>query len=474
MSTTGILRNKTCVPVRSKQIVTHAFRLFLDFLLSLIKGDILISRSTSKTLIYCSYIIMKKTTQQGLCHIPDCWNWNPARKRPLDAIFVPPPSGETNTTIDDCDYSIDGAIHDETIVINEDVFHDCHEYDYSKLDEYYKLLGQSQSFDPTDDLVLQLRNEQDLQYMLSCLSDDELEAAARTSYLYLKSSHKKNQGALQKQAAVAMARRYLASKKQVPLALRCMKKTLEFRTSMDMDRLRQAFVNMDRNADKVGKRCSDPLLTFPEKLAQRLSSQQSYVMGYDKEGRATYVFVPRCNRGHDREWTLKETLYTMERALACSEARFHQNTDESSSQDGQHITTINAVIDFTGFDIFRHTPSLAIGKDFLLTLGKHYVGCFEKIFILNAPPGFPLLWKLFSKFVGTSTRQKIVFAKRNDKILQDYYTPSEAAEWMMEGGTKHRDLDLDDYLYSTPFDQAFDEQELVQEWILNLLEMKSA
>ena len=405
--------------------------------------------------------------------MPGCWNWNPPRKRPLDAIFVPPPSGDTNTTIDDFDYSIDDGGNDETVVINEDIFHDCHEYDYSKLDEYYKLLGESQSFDPNDELVLQLQNEQDIQYMLSCLSDDELEVAARTSYLYLKSSHK-SQGALQKQAAVAMARRYLTSKKQVPLALKCMKETLEFRTRMDMDRLRQAFVNAGRNTPRARKKCSDPLLTLPEKLAHRLSSKQSYVMGYDKEGRATYVFVPRCNRGHDKEWTLKETLYTMERALACSEARFHQNINESASQDGQAITTINAVIDFTGFDVFRHTPSLAIGKDFLLTLRKHYVGSFEKVFILNAPPGFSLLWKLFSKFVGTSTRQKIVFVKRNDEILQNYYTPNEAAEWMMEGGTKHRDLDLDEYLYATPFDQGFDEQELVQEWIFNLLDINSA
>jgi hypothetical protein len=88
------------------------------------------------------------------------------------------------------------------------------------------------------------------------------------------------------------------------------------------------------------------------------------------------------------------------------------------------------------------------------------VGNFYRIFILDAPLGFAWLWKIFSPLVGTSTRDKIVFLTgqaEKETILREYYNLCQAGPWMLEGGQKDRELDIDEYLFKTPFDRAFDE-----------------
>lgn len=352
--------------------------------------------------------------------------------------------------------------------------------------------------------------------MLRQLSPDELETAARFSHDYLTLNNnnnakeeelnnngiitnnkktKKDKHLLQIQYAKRLAAIYLlkhnsdsnieqesnnsvtANGDAVKRALAELKATLKFRKQFNVDRLRTAF---DKQHDTVPSqqddccsstsgstltRCSSS--DFHETLYHNLGSKKLYVQGYDRDGRSTYIFIPRNVQHHDAEWTLREHVYTLERALACTKARDYK---------------VNAIVDFNGYNRNKHAPPMRMGIDFLNVLGHYYGPCLNRVFIVDAPMAFLVVWtmlkpiinKLASRnkvnieFVQSSSKQGHNSNKNNhnnnnnnhcnSNILERYYEPHEAASWMLPTGTKNRDLDVHEYLHQTPFNQAFDEQ----------------
>lgn len=274
--------------------------------------------------------------------------------------------------------------------------------------------------------ALSSHEEKQLDYMLGELTDDELEMAARSSYTYLKSPH--TQQALKRKYAQHFALKFLRSKKDEKKALEKMKATLQFRKEKDIDGLRLAF--------------DDPESPYREPLQKQLESKMLKVQGFDREGRSTYIFTPRHTKSHDEEWTIKEHIYTLERAIACS-----------TSAD----KTVNAVVDFNGFSALRHAPPTSIGKEFMLTLRNHYAGNVHGIYLVDAPVTFNALWNIFKPLVGTKTRGKIHFVKGKHSKLSKFYDKEQAPEWMVPGGLKNRELDVEEYLLKSRFNESFDE-----------------
>jgi CRAL/TRIO domain len=265
--------------------------------------------------------------------------------------------------------------------------------------------------------------------MLQQLTEEEVEIAARTSHDYLGQSMA-GDFTHRNQHAEKMCLRYLEAKHgNEAVALSKLKATLAFRKEMDMDGLRTAFQNTSS--------------IYRERLEQQLLAKHLYVQSFDKEGRATYCFIPRLNHGHDAEWTLKESLFTMEKAIAASE----YNTKGMDS-------TINAVVDFNGF-LVKHAPPLDVGKQFLLTLRNHYVGQVNKIYLVDAPTSFQWLWALLKNFVGQNTVSKIKFVSSTHGDLEDLYSLEEAQPWMVEGGRNSRELNVKEYLYDLHFSRAY-------------------
>ncbi|KAL3923192.1 MAG: hypothetical protein SGILL_001794 [Bacillariaceae sp.] len=273
-----------------------------------------------------------------------------------------------------------------------------------------------------------------INYILSQLSHDELETAARACYEYMQNPMPSQRH----HYARRIAQRYLESKKgNVELALEKVKKTLAFRKEIDIDSLITAFDDDENDCGdcKVGTN-----------LEQHLSSKKYFVQGYDKEGRSTLYFIPRLVQGHDLEWTVKEAIYSIERAIACSKAKDH---------------TINAVVDFSGFSMTQHSPPLEIGKQFLTTLRSHYAGQINRIYLTDTPFSFSVLWKIFSPFVGTNTRDKIHFVNGTRSRAQELttvYNLDQVPAWLVPGGKNNRPLDVEEYLHTLAFDQAFNER----------------
>jgi len=270
-------------------------------------------------------------------------------------------------------------------------------------------------------------DDPNVQEMLARLSTDEVETAARATYEYVKHPSLQTRDAY----AARVCRRYLESKHgDVDLATEKVKSTLQFRRDYDLEGIMKAF--------------EDPNSDYAAPLQKNLSDRKFYVQGFDREGRSTLFFIPRCTRSFDKEWHLKEALYSIERAIACSKAG---------------DSTINAVVDFSGFSLTKHCPPIDIGKEFLTTLRSHYAGQINKIFLLDCPTSFSMLWTIFSPFVGTNTRDKIKFLSGDNSKseLTDLYDLGEMPSFMCPGGKKNRELDIEEYLFDIPFDQAFDD-----------------
>jgi hypothetical protein len=267
-----------------------------------------------------------------------------------------------------------------------------------------------------------------IENMVAQLSEEEIEIAARTSYEYFtiqdpstRSDHAKN-----------MAKRYFRSKKEESRALSFMKDTLKFRRDLDIDGLRQAFQE-------------DPISDYRNPLHELVQSKMVYVSGYDVDGRATYIFEPYRVRSHNTEWTIKQHVYTLERAIACSKS---------------HDQTVNAIVNFNGFSAIKHAPPTSVGQEFLKTLRAHYTGHVNQIFLVDAPYTFLCLWTIFKPFVSRNTKNRITFVSSDEQkqqALGKWYAADQARPWMLPGGEKTRELDVDEYLYQTPFHQAFDE-----------------
>jgi len=273
---------------------------------------------------------------------------------------------------------------------------------------------------------LTLEELQSVQIVLSQLTPDEVETAALACYKYLTYPD----ATKREQYAKRIILRYLRSKKNVATALHKLKATLSFRRSMDIVGLVKCFEE-------------NPSGEYSTRLKKQMASKKMYVQGYDKSGRSTLFFIPRLTQGHDLEWTLKEAVYSIERAIACSK-----------SPDG----LINAVVDFSGFAVIKHAPPLEIGKQFLTTLRNHYAGQIHRIFLLDTPMSFSLFWKIFQPFIGSETKAKIQFLSGNKKSkLSELYDEEQVPSWMLMDGEKNLELDLEEYLMEIPFYCAFDE-----------------
>jgi hypothetical protein len=264
---------------------------------------------------------------------------------------------------------------------------------------------------------------QQIRYMISQLTDEEQELAARTNYTYFTTQDP----ALREAAVSHMCARYLRSKKVPDTALLKMKETLAFRKEMNVDHLRLAL-----RGDNAAK-CETA-----QKLRSHVEHKAVYVQGFDRDGRSTFIFEPHRVVEYCHDISLKHHVWTLERAIACS-----RHPDR----------TINAVINCGEFVAKHHAPPVQLAKDFFKALRSHYTGHVNKIFLVAPPRSVGFLWGVFRPFVSERTKNNVVFVTRPDQ-LSEHYEASQAKPWMLAGGMLKEDLDVEDYI-ERPFDTAY-------------------
>lgn len=283
--------------------------------------------------------------------------------------------------------------------------------------------------------------------MLQKLSDEEKEIAARSSYQFLLrrlTSTKEEAASLDRekeQQARCMVRRYLKAKKKPELALNKLKETLSFRQNYGLDALRLCF-----SKNKLLSCDPEKEASFRKELAETMPQKEIFVQGFDKAGRALWIGVPRSTRLFEPEAYIRDAIYTLERAIACSEV------------NGQDQVT--AILDYDGYHPIQHNPPIHLSQRVLSTLRNHYVGRLHRICLVNAPWSMRTLWKILTPFAGRETRQKIVFVandpKEKERLMGPILDRRQALSWMLpDAQNEHEPLNVQRFLRQISFDQPY-------------------
>lgn len=296
-----------------------------------------------------------------------------------------------------------------------------------------------------------------LNTMLSELSAEEMEQAARTSYIYFiavtkqkeceenTTSSEEELKSLRRSKAMAMARRCLIADNGNPtVALQRMRSTLVWRTEIDIDGMRTCFLD-DENDERHAEMRSA--------LLHSTSTGKYAVRGYDKQGRALQLLTSRLNVPDDTpEGILAATIYHGERAIACTERK-------SSGDDDECLEKFHVALDFKDFK-YEHAVSLAAAKATVFALRDHYCERVQGIYILDAPMVFQIPWKIIQPFLDPDTKTKIQFLNGEEekkRIFDDVFDQEEAVSCILEDGHLVKPYNVHKFLYEVPFDFAYDE-----------------
>jgi hypothetical protein len=204
-------------------------------------------------------------------------------------------------------------------------------------DEDYMLQELSDDY---EDLVYDEESKKKCREMVDALTKEELEHAAMASYHYSLSEDKTK--AEREKYAMAMAFRHLVVCFGDPVnALERMKKTIQFRITMDVDGIRTCFYS--KMVDEANKAT---YTLYKEKMEAQLETGKMFVMGYDTRGCSIMPIISRNSNPVEPEWYIKAHIYTLERAIACSE----RSTKGADSK-------VNIIMDYNGHQL-KHTPPL--------------------------------------------------------------------------------------------------------------------
>lgn len=229
-----------------------------------------------------------------------------------------------------------------------------------------------------------------------------------------------------------------AEKGNIKKAIKKIKYALKWREEFGVSKLTSAFYEDPSSASP------DPeLATTRSFLIEESRTGKMYVRGYDRNGRAVIYMHPRNENSENEEYNIRNTVYQLERACACS------------AKHGYEKMVI--IMDFREWTM-KVAPSMAVTKNFLHILQECYPERCYRIYVCNAPLIFRAFWNLVQPFVDPVTKKKVVFCanKAGKKILKNDLDLSKVEKG--PGGTGDlREFDAEEYLRS-PMYLSFDEK----------------
>jgi CRAL/TRIO domain len=182
------------------------------------------------------------------------------------------------------------------------------------------------------------------------------------------------------------------------------------------------------------------------RIQQELTSAQTYcVRGHDREDRAVIFAYPRKVSGGDDESFVDTIVYTMERAVACSEYT-----------SGGKQEKIVCVLDSRG----SASPSMKACKEAVNILQNHYPGRLKNLIILNPPFVLMTIYNMIKPFLDPDTRSKFIIVKSDKQKIAEIsklVDVSQAMPAMLPGGQLTSDVDPKMYLFNIPFHRLYDD-----------------
>lgn len=169
---------------------------------------------------------------------------------------------------------------------------------------------------------------------------------------------------------------------------------------------------------------------------------KAYVRGHDKEGRSIVVLRPSAENTFDHDGNIKHLVYTMERAVKCT------------NRNGQE--KLSLLIDFDGYSIFN-APSISTSHHSIRILQDHYPERLHRAYFIHPPSIFYGLFKILHPFIDAMTLDKVRFLSNEDMLEPDNSLFRDIDKSVLEttfGGTDHRPFRSQKYLHGK-FDEDY-------------------
>mmetsp|Transcript_13028 Transcript_13028/g.17937 ORF Transcript_13028/g.17937 Transcript_13028/m.17937 type:complete len:341 (-) Transcript_13028:99-1121(-) len=281
--------------------------------------------------------------------------------------------------------------------------------------------------------------------MVSLLNDDEKEIAARSSYEYFVAATSNNvprpSDLDRETAAKAMARRhFIAEKRDKVKASKKMKNTIQHRVEINIDAIRKCY---DPDHTHLG----DLRSVFDEEMA----TGKMVVRGYDNNSRALFNYFPRLKNSEHEVNFVKMHYYMIERAIAC--------TERASAGAEEKVVVL---VDYSGYKGKSHDPPLKLAKEMLFSLRDHYPERLHRVYLVDAPILFRAFWAIVKPFIDPDTKKKFRFVTGNEqkrKEFADSISVDQAMPFVLPEGEMTSPINVKTFLYSTPFNKAYDEND---------------
>ena len=248
--------------------------------------------------------------------------------------------------------------------------------------------------------------------MIQSLNESEIEIAAKSSYQYVKMQEESKNDLnvslkMRTEKALKMAKRHLiACKGNKEDALIQMKKTIEFRKDMNIDKMMNCF---SKKYIQMNVECSqmddDKYTNIRIHLEKQMNRPTLFVRGYDKNDRSIMSIITRETPQFHAEYFIWMHIYMIERAIACTERKSNDNEEK--------------IIIFFDMHKFHesHRPSLSMTKKLIYILRDHYPERMLKMYVMEAPTVFRAIWNLIKHFIDPVTKEKIAFL--NGEVSKD-------------------------------------------------------
>jgi hypothetical protein len=230
------------------------------------------------------------------------------------------------------------------------------------------------------------------------------------------------------------------------------------KTTLDFHKTHKSTLYRTCMFESEDGRCSDSIddMFLSQQRRERiheemLNFQTHVVRGRDKEDRAIFFAFPRKAAGKpDQEQLFVDAiLYTMERALACSEFRSIGRQDE-----------LFCVVDCKG----GSCPPFKTLQAGVSVMQKFYPGRLKRLVVLNAPYLITATFKMIKPFLDPVTAQKFAFpsskakaAGKDSCLISSLIDESQAMPALMPGrGKLSPTVDAERFLYEVPFHELYD------------------
>jgi hypothetical protein len=122
--------------------------------------------------------------------------------------------------------------------------------------------------------------------------------------------------------------------------------------------------------------------------------------------------------------------------------------------------SVIATVDFNGFATWQ-APPIRLAKEAIAMMTDHYPERLHRVYLVDAPIAFRIIWTILKPFIDPVTKKKFQFITGDEQkreIIGPSIAKDQAMRYLLADGTMPDEIDLKEFLYRLPFDKAIGEK----------------